>query len=238
MTQGPLNLAQSIDHTLLKPNADAKMFENLCKEALTYKFFSVCVPPYWVSFCKSLLKTSSVKNSVKVCTVIGFPLGYTFKKCKELEAKEAIKNGADEIDLVMNISAFLSGDLKLVKSEIKSIRKISAGKVLKVIFETSLLSDRQIISACEIAAECKVDFVKTSTGFEEGGATEHHVKLIRKNISKHMRVKASGGIRDLQTAEKMLSAGATRLGTGAGINIIKGLAATQSPARKSSKGSY
>lgn len=207
-----------IDHTLLKPEATKTQIEKLCSEAKEYDFKSVCVNPYYVKYAKELLKESDVL----VCTVIGFPLGQNTTAIKVAETKDAIQNGADEIDMVINIGALKSKDKDYVLNEIKEIRNACKGKTLKVIIETCLLTDEEKITACKLSKEAGADFVKTSTGFSTHGATVEDVKLMRETVGEDMGVKASGGIRDRDTALKMVEAGATRLGVSAGVEIVKG----------------
>lgn len=213
-----MKLNKLIDHTLLKPEATKAQIEKLCGEAKEYDFKSVCVNPYYVKYAKELLKESDVL----VCTVIGFPLGQNTTAIKVAETKDAIQNGADEIDMVINIGALKSRDVDYVLNEIKEIRKACKGKTLKVIIETCLLTDEEKITACKLSNEAGADFVKTSTGFSTHGATVEDVKLIRETVGEDMGVKASGGIRDRETALKMVEAGATRLGVSAGVEIVKG----------------
>lgn len=213
-----MKLNKLIDHTLLKPEATKAQIEKLCGEAVEYDFKSVCVNPYYVKYAKELLKESDVL----VCTVIGFPLGQNTTEVKVAETKDAIKNGADEIDMVINIGALKSKDEDYVLNEIKEIRNACKGKTLKVIIETCLLTDEEKITACKLSKEAGADFVKTSTGFSTHGATVEDVKLMRETVGEDMGVKASGGIRDRETALKMVEAGATRLGVSAGVEIVKG----------------
>lgn len=213
-----MKLNKLIDHTLLKPEATKAQIEKLCSEAGKYDFKSVCVNPYYVKYAKELLKGSDVL----VCTVIGFPLGQNTTAIKVAETKDAIKNGADEIDMVINIGALKSKDEDYVLNEIKEIKNACKGKTLKVIIETCLLTDEEKITACKLSKEAGADFVKTSTGFSTHGATVEDVKLMRKTVGEDMGVKASGGIRDRETALKMVEAGATRLGVSAGVAIVKG----------------
>ena len=213
-----MKLNKLIDHTLLKPEATKAQIEKLCGEAKEYDFKSVCVNPYYVKYAKELLKGSDVL----VCTVIGFPLGQNTTEIKVAETKDAIKNGADEIDMVINIGALKSKDEDYVLNEIKEIRNACKGKTLKVIIETCLLTDEEKITACKLSKEAGADFVKTSTGFSTHGATVEDVKLMRETVGEDMGVKASGGIRDKETALKMVEAGATRLGVSAGVEIVKG----------------
>jgi len=213
-----MELASMIDHTLLKPDATHHQIEKLCHQARQYHFASVCVNPAYVSLAKRLLAGSNVK----VCTVIGFPLGSTTPTVKAIEAREAIANGADEIDMVINIGALKSGNDSLVLEDIKAVREATRGKVLKVIIETAYLTREEKIRACKLAKKAQADFVKTSTGFGPGGATVEDVKLMREVVGPNMGVKASGGIRDCKTAWEMVKAGATRLGTSASIAIVEG----------------
>lgn len=213
-----MKLNKLIDHTLLKPEATKAQIEKLCGEAKEYDFKSVCVNPHYVKYAKELLKESDVL----VCTVIGFPLGQNTTAIKVAETKDAIQNGADEIDMVINIGALKSKDEDYVLNEIKEIRKACKGKTLKVIIETCLLTDEEKITACKLSNEAGADFVKTSTGFSTHGATVEDVKLMRETVGEDMGVKASGGIRDRETALKMVEAGATRLGVSAGVEIVKG----------------
>lgn len=213
-----MKLNKLIDHTLLKPEATKAQIEKLCGEAKEYDFKSVCVNPYYVKYAKELLKESDVL----VCTVIGFPLGQNTTAIKVAETKDAINNGADEIDMVINVGALKSKDVDYVLNEIKEIRNACKGKTLKVIIETCLLTDEEKIAACKLSNEAGADFVKTSTGFSTHGATVEDVKLMRETVGEDMGVKASGGIRDRETALKMIEAGATRLGVSAGVEIVKG----------------
>lgn len=212
------NIPEMIDHTILKPEATKSEIEQLCKEAMEYKFVAVCVNPYYVSYCKEVLKGSDVK----VATVIGFPLGANTKELKAFEALDAVNNGADEIDMVINIGALKDKDYEVVKNDIKLVVDIAKDKaIVKVIIETSLLTDEEKVKACEISMEAGADFVKTSTGFSTGGATVEDVKLMKSVVGNNLEVKASGGIREFDTANMMIKAGATRLGTSSGIKIVK-----------------
>lgn len=214
-----MNLAKLIDHTLLKPDATQAQIQHLCDEARTHGFASVCVNPVWVHFAKEQLKNSDVK----VCTVIGFPLGATTPQVKAFEAQEALKNGADELDMVINIGALKAGDTHAVLEDIRTVRNASLGKILKVIIETALLSDAEKATACQLAAQAGANFVKTSTGFNGGGATAQDVALMCQHIPAHMHVKASGGVRTRADAEKMIAAGAKRIGTSGGVTIVEDL---------------
>ena len=213
-----MNPAKLIDHTLLKPAATQAQIEHLCNEARTYGFASVCVNPYWVKFAKKQLKGSGVK----VCTVIGFALGATTSAVKAFEAQQAVKDGADELDMVLNIGALKSGDTATVLKDIRAVRKACPGKILKVILETCELTDPEKVTACQLAAKAGADFVKTSTGFSSGGATVEDVALLRKSIPAQMQVKASGGVRTWADFKKMTSAGATSIGTSGGVRIVEG----------------
>lgn len=212
------SIASYIDHTLLKPDATVEEIEKLVNEAKQYHFASVCVNPTWVSYCANLLEGTDVK----VCTVIGFPLGATTPKVKRLETVNAIENGAKEVDMVINIGALKSGKYDLVKSDIEGVVDAAKGKALvKVIIETSLLTDKEKIQACKLAKEAGADFVKTSTGFSSGGATVEDVKLMRSTVGPEMGIKASGGVRTYEDAKKMLAAGATRIGASSGVKIVE-----------------
>lgn len=211
-------IQQMIDHTILKPEAAREEVEILCKEAMEYGFAAVCVNPCHVEFCKNILKGSNVL----VATVIGFPLGANTKEVKAFETTDAIKNGADEIDMVINIGALKDKDYNLVKDDILAVVNAAKDKaIVKVIIETSLLVDDEKVKVCELAMEAGADFVKTSTGFSTGGATIEDVKLMKSVVGDKLEVKASGGVRDLETAKNMVEAGATRLGTSSGIKITK-----------------
>lgn len=210
-----LNLTSMIDHTLLKPDATSKQVEALCKEALEYKFASVCVNPGFVQLCKSILNGSEVK----VCTVIGFPLGATTTETKAFEARQAVLSGADEIDMVINIGALKDGCLEFAENDIRAVVEASQGRTVKVIIETCLLSDEEKLSACSLAKNAGAHFVKTSTGFSSGGATVSDIELMRNIVGNALGVKASGGVKDKITALAMVKAGANRIGTSAGIAI-------------------
>ncbi|QHS22803.1 deoxyribose-phosphate aldolase [Virgibacillus sp. MSP4-1] len=217
-------LAKKIDHTQLKPETQQKKIDQICEEAATYEFASVCVNPYWVSYCYEKLKDTPVK----VCTVIGFPLGATTTAVKTFETKNAIENGAEEIDMVINAGALKDGDRETVKKDIGAVVNEAKGKALvKVIIETSLLTNDEKVLACEIAKEAGADYVKTSTGFSGGGATVEDVALMRKTVGPDMGVKASGGVRDGKTTNDMIEAGATRIGASAGVAIVSGEEGTE-----------
>ena len=213
-----MNIAKLIDHTLLKPAATQAQIQHLCDEARQYGFCSVCVNPCWVAFAKKAL----AGTDVKVCTVIGFALGATTTAAKAFEAKDAIQNGADEIDMVINMGALKSGDTQTVLQDIQAVRDVTRGHILKVIIETSQLTDEEKVTACQLAAKAGADFVKTSTGFNGGGATVQDVALMRKSIPQAMQVKASGGVRTRADADAMIAAGATRIGTSGGVQIVEG----------------
>ena len=219
-----LELAKMIDHTILKANATQSDIEKLCDEAKKYNFASVCVNPYWVSLASDLLKNSTVK----VCTVIGFPLGATSSESKASETEIAILQGADEVDMVINVGAMKNNKTDIVENDILSVvnsaRKTGKTQnkniIVKVILETCYLTKDEIKNACICAKNAGADFVKTSTGFGTGGATTEDVALMKQTVGETMQVKASGGIRDYETAIKMIEAGATRLGTSSGISIV------------------
>lgn len=212
-------IASMIDHTLLKPEATSEQVTKLCQEALKYNFASVCVNPSNVSLCAKLLKGSPVK----VCTVIGFPLGATTPTTKAMETRDAIANGAQEVDMVINVGALKSGDYDLVSRDIKAVVDAAQGKaIVKVILETALLTDEEKVKGCLLAKYAGADFVKTSTGFGPGGATVKDIALMRATVGPDMGVKASGGIRDYETAQAMVQAGANRIGASASVAIAKG----------------
>jgi len=213
-----MDLNEYIDHTNLNRSATKSEIEKLCKEAVEYKFASVCVHPYYVAYAKKLLK----KSKVKVCTVVGFPLGMNTTEVKVYETENALKNGADEIDMVINVAALKDEEFYYVGKEIKKIRDVAKDKVLKVIIEECCLTEDEIVRITRICNECKVDFIKTSTGFDEHGATMEAVHIIRENKKDNIGIKASGGIRDYETAMKFIEAGATRIGTSSGVKIMEG----------------
>ncbi|MGX1263678.1 deoxyribose-phosphate aldolase [Rossellomorea marisflavi] len=215
-------IANMIDHTLLKPESTKEQVEILCQEAKEYTFASVCVNPTWVAYAHELLEGTQVK----VCTVIGFPLGASTPEVKAFETKDAIANGATEVDMVINIGALKSGDDALVKRDIEAVVAASKGKALsKVIIETCLLTDEEKVKASKLAVEAGADYVKTSTGFSTGGATVADITLMRETVGPDIGVKASGGVRSLEDAQNMIEAGATRLGASSGVKIMQGLAA-------------
>lgn len=207
-------LNKYFDHTLLKPEATEAQIDKLCEEAKEYSFYSVCVNSCYVSRVSENLKGSDVK----IAAVVGFPLGAMSTKAKAFEAAEATADGADEIDMVINVGMLKDRRYDDVRADIKAVADSS--KSLKVILETCLLTDDEIVKACELSEEAGADFVKTSTGFSTGGATEHHVSLMKKTVGDRLKVKASGGIRTLETTLKMINAGADRIGASASVNIM------------------
>ena len=213
-----MSIASMIDHTLLKQDATGEQIDRLCAEAAEYHFASVCVNPYYVVRCVKNLKGTGVK----VCTVVGFPLGATTMETKVFETLQAVASGAEEIDMVINVCALKSGHIRGVEQEIQAMAAAVEGKaILKVIIETCLLTDEEKVLACQIAKRCGADFVKTSTGFSTGGATVEDVALMRRTVGTEMGVKASGGIRDYAKAKAMIDAGASRIGASAGIAIVE-----------------
>lgn len=217
MFKDPSDLSSLIDHTLLSPQAHHVAIKNLCEEAKRYSFFSVCVNPCYIKKAKEYLKGSGVK----VCTVIGFPLGANASVIKTLEAVEAVDNGADELDIVINVGMLRSGDDSYVDKEMRGIIEFTPGVIHKVIIETCFLTDNEKVRASKIAIDAGAIFVKTSTGFGPSGATVADVSLIKKTIEGKGYVKASGGIRDLRTLISMVEAGASRIGTSAGVAIME-----------------
>jgi deoxyribose-phosphate aldolase len=216
----PLDLAKYIDHTLLKPDATQAEVDKMCEEAIEYGFASVCINPTWVKRAAERLKGSDVK----VCTVIGFPLGATTPEIKAMEARRALRDGAREVDMVLNVGALKSGQNELVRKDIEKVVDAAheGGAIAKVILETSLLTDEEKVIASAISKQAKADFVKTSTGFGGGGATVYDVALMRETVGPDMGIKASGGVRTLEDAEDMIAAGATRIGASAGVQIVGG----------------
>ena len=214
-----MGLAKYIDHTLLKTDAQRADVAKLIEEAKAYHFASVCVSPIWVSYVSDALRGSGVKT----CTVIGFPQGATPSAVKAFETKQAVADGADEVDMVIAVGRLKDGDDAYVKADIEAVVRAAHGKALtKVIIETCLLTDEEKRRACLLAKEAGADFVKTSTGFAAGGATAADVRLMRESVGDTMGVKAAGGIRSRADAEAMLAAGATRLGTSSGVKIVEG----------------
>ncbi|MDR1473895.1 MAG: deoxyribose-phosphate aldolase [Lactobacillales bacterium] len=215
-----MNLAKMIDHTLLKPNLNQVEVQKAIEEAKYYGFYALCVAPMWVAYAAENLRNSKVK----VCTVIGFPLGANTSETKAYEAKEAILNGADEVDMVINIAALKSGHYKKVVTDIQVVVEAVKGTAkVKVIIETGLLTDKEKIKTCELVKQAKADFIKTSTGFVNGGANAKDITLIRKVVGVDMGIKASGKIFTADRALAMIKAGANRIGTSAGVAILKNL---------------
>ena len=219
-SQVPVDLAKYIDHTALKPETTADAIDQLCAEAAEYHFASVCVNPAWVKRSASNLRGTEVK----VCTVIGFPLGANVPEIKAMEARRAIRDGAREVDMVINVGALKSGDHATVLTDIEKVVDSAheAGVIVKVILETSLLTDEEKVIASSLARRAKADFVKTSTGFGGGGATVYDVALMRETVGPDMGVKASGGVRTKSDVEDMIAAGASRIGASAGVQIVSG----------------
>lgn len=211
-----MKLAKYIDHTILKPNATKEEVMKICQEAKTYDFASVCVNEFYTNMVYEALKDTDVMT----CTVVGFPLGANESNVKAYETTRAIDEGADEIDMVLNIGALKDGNEAYVRNDIQEVVKAARGKTVKVILETCLLTKEEIVRACELAVEAGAHFVKTSTGFSTGGATIEDVALMKKTVGNRAKVKASGGIRDYETAMAMIQAGAERIGASAGVSIV------------------
>ena len=207
-----------IDHTLLKPEATQAQIEVLCNEAREYDFMSVCVNPSQIELCKKLLEGSDVV----VCTVVGFPLGATLTSVKVFEAQEALRLGASEVDMVINIGALKEGRTQFVEDEIRAIKEAIGDKILKVIIETALLTEEEIVIASQLVVKAGADFVKTSTGFSTAGATVEHVALMKQTVGDKAQVKAAGGVRNTDDLKEMIAAGATRIGTSAGVKLMQG----------------
>ena len=212
-----MGLNKYIDHTILKATASSADVQKLCEEAIEHEFYSVCVNGCYVADAKHLLQGTDVK----VAAVVGFPLGAMTTASKVFEAKEAIEKGASEIDMVINVAKFKDGEFDYVENEIRLIKEAIGNNVLKVIIETCYLTDEEKVKACELSLVAKADFVKTSTGFGTGGATYEDVKLMKSVVGDNAKVKASGGVRDKETAQKYVDLGAERLGTSSGIEIVK-----------------
>lgn len=212
-----MGLNKYIDHTILKATASSSDVQKLCEEAIEHKFYSVCVNGCYVADAKHLLQGTDVK----VAAVVGFPLGAMTTAAKVFEAKEAVENGASEIDMVINVAKLKDGEFDYVENEIRLIKETIGDNVLKVIIETCYLTDEEKVKACELSLVAKADFVKTSTGFGTGGATYEDVKLMKSVVGDNAKVKASGGVRDKETAQKYVDLGAERLGTSSGIEIVK-----------------
>jgi len=214
-----MNLAKYIDHTVLKPDTTKDKIEVVCKEAIDNSFFSVCVNPYYVKLVSELLKDSDVK----VTSVIGFPLGASLSETKAFETTRAIADGADEIDMVINVAALKNGEFDYVLNDIKAVVEACKDKaLLKVIIETCLLTEEEKVKACELSVEAGADYVKTSTGFSTGGATVADIALMRKTVGPDLGVKASGGVRDIAGAKAVIEAGATRIGASSSVEIVNG----------------
>lgn len=211
-------MAPMIDHTLLKPEATEAQIKQLCDEAKQFGFASVCVNPTYAKLCAALL----AGTAVRVCIVVGFPLGANLTEVKAFEAQQAIRDGATEVDMVINVGALKNGDNVQVERDIAEVVRVSheAGALVKVIIEAALLTDEEKVKACQLAQSAGADFVKTSTGMGPGGATVHDVALMRQTVGPHMGIKAAGGIRTLQDALAMINAGATRIGASASVKIV------------------
>ena len=224
----PAGIASMIDHTLLKPDATRQNIEELCREAAEFTFATVCVNPVWVALSARLLASTGVR----VCSVVGFPLGATTADVKEYETRRAIFDGAREIDMVINIGALKSGDLRVVERDIEAVTAScrECGALSKVILEAALLTDDEKVSACTLAKAACADYVKTSTGFGPGGATVADVALMRRAVGAGMGVKAAGGVRDLESVRAMIAAGATRVGASAGVKIVQQARGEEPPA--------
>ena len=212
-----MGLNKYIDHTILKATASSSDVQKLCEEAIEHEFYSVCVNGCYVVDAKHLLQGTDVK----IAAVVGFPLGAMTTAAKIFEAKEAVENGASEIDMVINVAKLKDGEFEYVENEIRQIKEAIGDNVLKVIIETCYLTDEEKVKACELSLVAKADFVKTSTGFGTGGATYEDVKLMKSVVGDNAKVKASGGVRDKETAQKYVELGAERLGTSSGIDIVK-----------------
>ena len=213
-----MKLNKYIDHTLLKQDAVESEIAKLCQEAIDYDFMSVCVNPSYVKQCVEALKNTDVK----VCTVVGFPLGMSTTESKTSEAREAVLNGATEVDMVINVGALKDNKDKYIVDEISQIKRACGKNILKVIIETALLTDEEKVRACELAVKAGADFVKTSTGFSTHGATVEDVKLMKDTVKDAAEVKAAGGVRSLEDMENMIKAGATRIGTSGGVALMAG----------------
>lgn len=215
-----MSIAQFIDHTILKPTTTLADIEKVCDEAKQYRFAAVCVPPYFVSDAKEILRQSPVK----LATVVGFPFGYSDYKAKSAEMKQAIADGADELDVVINLAAFRTNDMAYLESEVKKLSSITQEnyKILKLIIESGILSQEEIIKCCKLYQHYPVDFLKTSTGYAEAGASIEAVQIMRQYLPPHIQIKASGGIKSYEFAQQLIDAGATRLGCSGSVAIVKG----------------
>ncbi len=214
-----MKINKMIDHTLLKQNSVEKQIKTLCDEAKKFDFATVCVNPTWIEFCKKQLEGSTVG----VCTVIGFPLGAMTMESKVFEAKNAIEKGADEVDMVINIADVKENKMEKVITEIQAIKKAVGSHILKVIIETCLLTDEEKKRACQAVVDAKADFVKTSTGFSTSGATVEDVQLMKSVVQDKIQIKAAGGVRSAEDLEKMIQAGASRIGTSSGCSLMEGI---------------
>lgn len=210
------NILKRVDHTLLKQVCTFDEIKKLCDEGMEYKTASVCIPPSYVKRAKEY-----VKDKLKICTVIGFPNGYSTKETKMFECEDALKNGADEIDMVINLGDVKNNNFKAIEEEIKAIKDICKDHILKVIIETCFLSEEEKIKLCEVVTKGKADYIKTSTGFGTNGATKEDIILFSKHIGPNVKIKAAGGVKSLKTAEEFISLGADRLGTSSIISLIK-----------------
>ena len=209
-------ILKRVDHTLLNQVCTFEEIKKLCDEGIEYNVASICIPPSYVKKAKEY-----VKENLKICTVIGFPNGYSTKETKMFECKDAIKNGADEIDMVVNLGDIKSGEFKTVEEEIKEIKEICGEHILKVIVETCFLTEEEKIRLCEVVTNTKADYIKTSTGFGTNGATKEDIILFSKHIGSNVKIKASGGVKNLKIAEEFINLGVDRLGTSSIINVIK-----------------
>ncbi|CAF1237461.1 unnamed protein product [Didymodactylos carnosus] len=224
LTHSQLELSSMIDHTLLKQDSTDEQIITLCSQAVQYQFASVCIQPTYVELAHKHLKQQQQQISkVKVCTVIGFPLGSNTTQTKLFECQQAIEQGAEEIDMVINIGKVKSKQWDYVEQEIKQLKDKCKNLVLKVIIETCLLTREEKIQLCQIVTRCKADYIKTSTGFSTGGATLEDIKLMRENCGENVKIKASGGIRDIKFAKELIKEGATRLGTSSGTKLVDDL---------------
>lgn len=212
------NILKTVDHTLLQQTAVWEDIQQICDDAITYQTASICIPPSFVKRAKEYMG-----DKMRVCTVIGFPNGYNTTAVKVFETEDAVRNGADEIDMVINLGDLKAGDVGQVQNEIEQIKTACNGKVLKVIIETCLLTDEEKITMCEIVSKAGADFIKTSTGFSTAGATFHDVELFAKHVAPNVKIKAAGGISGLEDAEKFIALGAERLGTSRIVKAVKAL---------------
>lgn len=220
----PKSIASYIDHTLLKPDINKMQIRQLCEEALENQFYAVCVNSWLITACREVLRNTKVQ----IAAVVGFPLGACESSTKSYESSRAFNLGAHEVDMVINVGAIKSGEASIAEREIREVVRTGEGRIVKVILETSLLTDDEKKLVCELATNAGAHFVKTSTGFGGGGATVEDIKLMKAAVNSRVRIKASGGIRTYETAKSMIEAGATRLGTSSGINIIKNIGSDNS----------